>query len=59
MLQPRVDLLEQVTDAAGRVLDVHVLTAPMRGRQRFDHAEFAAGYVGYYVCNGAVIAAEA
>lgn len=48
-------LLNAATDARGRALDVHVLPAPQTLRAEWLTDEFAAGYVNFYVCNGAVI----
>lgn len=51
-------LLQSATDARGRKLQVIVLQAPGTVRAKHENKEFAAGYVGFYVCNGAVIAQE-
>jgi agmatine deiminase len=51
-------LLKTATDAQGRQLEVITLEAPSSVRRAFENKEFAAGYVGFYVCNGAVIAQE-
>ncbi len=48
-------ILRRATDAAGRSLEVHRLEAPMMVREEFETEDFAAGYIGYYVCNGAVL----
>ena len=56
--QRHLALLRAATDAQGRPLDVVVLDAPSRVRERFANDEFAAGYINFYVCNGAVIAPE-
>ncbi len=53
-----LEILRAATDAAGRRLEVEVLTAPSRTRPRFASREFAAGYVNFYVCNGAVLVPE-
>ncbi|WP_375571503.1 agmatine deiminase family protein [Ahrensia marina] len=50
------DILAGASDAAGRRLNLTVITEPQRVRVRSD--DFVASYVNYYVCNGAVIAAE-
>ena len=42
-------------DARGKKLEVLVLQAPVAFSQRDDATNFAAGYIGFYVCNGAVI----
>ena len=35
-----------------------VLKAPSQIREKYANDDFAAGYVNFYVCNGAVIAPE-
>jgi agmatine deiminase len=39
-------------------LEVIPLVAPAKPRNKFQSKDLAAGYVGFYVCNGAVIAQE-
>ena len=51
-------ILRAARDASGRQLDVVVLEAPSRTRREFASKDFAAGYINFYVCNGAVIAPE-
>lgn len=51
-----IEILEQSTDAQGRTLQIDILDTPSKINERFGVRNFAAGYVGYYVCNGAVIA---
>ncbi len=53
-----LDILKQAHDASGKRLEVHVLQAPSELRGKFASDDFAAGYVNFYVCNGAVIAPE-
>ena len=53
-----LDILKSATDARGRKLEVVVLQAPTTVRERFKNANFAAGYINFYVCNGAVILPE-
>ena len=50
------DILAEATDAEGRKLDLVILPEPME--TRVDSPDFVSSYVNYYVCNGAVIAAE-
>lgn len=50
------DILSAATDATGRKLDLVVM--PEAFDTRVDSPDFVASYVNYYVCNGAVIAAE-
>jgi len=53
-----LDILRQATDASGRKLQVVVLPGPTSVRSTYESDEFAAGYVNFYVCNGAVIAPQ-
>lgn len=56
-----LDILKNATDADGRKLQVHTVSPPMHPRQnRFSkqNPDFAAGYINYFVINGAVIAPE-
>ncbi|CAM3058305.1 agmatine/peptidylarginine deiminase [Skermania piniformis] len=53
-----LDILRGATDAQGRSLQVEVLAAPTTVREKFAADDFAAGYINFYVCNGAVIAPE-
>ncbi|MDD1781180.1 agmatine deiminase family protein [Enterovibrio sp. ZSDZ35] len=48
-------ILRNATDALGRQLNVFPMATPDRVREEYDDPDFAAGYVGFYVCNGAVI----
>lgn len=50
------DILAAATDAKGRKLDLVILPEPRD--IRVDSPDFVASYVNYYVCNGAVIAAQ-
>lgn len=50
------DILTEATDANGDKLDLVILPEPYD--IRVDSPDFVASYVNYYVCNGAVIAAE-
>jgi agmatine deiminase len=49
-------ILRTETDAAGRKLEIVHLPDPINIRNNND--DFVASYVNYYVCNGAVIAAQ-
>ena len=49
-------ILQSATDARGKKLEIIRLPDPVNIRSR--KADFVASYVNYYVCNGAVIAAE-
>ena len=50
------DILAAATDPQGRKLQLVVLPEPVEPRIKTD--DFVSSYVNYYVCNGAVIAAE-
>ena len=53
-----LQLLQAATNLQGQPLQVETLTAPTDLRPDYLNDEFAAGYIGFYVCNGAVIAQE-
>lgn len=50
-----IEILKSSTDAKGNSLDLIILDTPWDINTRYGTKYFAAGYVGYYVCNGAVI----
>ncbi|MDT3250368.1 agmatine deiminase family protein [Serratia sp. root2] len=59
--QTHLAILKKATDADGRKLQVHTLSPPLQPRRsRFSkgNPDFAAGYINYFVINGAVIAPE-
>jgi len=51
-------ILKNARDAHGRKLQVITLESPSRIRRKLETEDFAAGYINYYVTNGAVIAPE-
>jgi agmatine deiminase len=53
-----LEILRSATDGEGRKLDIVVLEAPTNVRKTFTNEDFAAGYINFYVCNGAVITPE-
>ena len=53
-----LEILRAATDARGRQLEVMVLEAPSTIREKYETDDFAAGYVGFYACNGAIIMQE-
>lgn len=53
-----LDILRQSTDAQGRRLEVITLEAPQHPRNSHRSRDFAAGYINFYLCNGAVIAPD-
>ena len=56
--QRHLEILRRATDAKGRKLKVVVLQGPGSIRSKYENKDFAAGYINFYVCNGAVIAPE-
>ncbi len=53
-----LEILRSATDVRGRQLELVVLEAPSSVREKYASDDFAAGYINFYVCNGAVIAPE-
>ncbi|KZN19493.1 MULTISPECIES: agmatine deiminase family protein [Pseudomonas] len=56
-----LEILKQATDADGRKLQVHTVSPPLNPRKsKFsrNNPDFAAGYINYFVINGAIIAPE-
>lgn len=51
-------MLREMRDAQGRKLEVVVLEGPETARETHAGDDFAAGYINFYVCNGAVIAPQ-
>lgn len=53
-----LEILQNAVDARGQKLEVHTLESPQRTRRTLWTEDFAAGYINFYVANGAVIAPE-
>ncbi len=53
-----LEILRSATDVESRKLEVVVIESPSRIRPQFKSDDFAAGYINFYVVNGAVIAPE-
>lgn len=53
-----LEILRKESDANGRPLKVVTLPGPTSIREDYANRDFAAGYINFYVCNGAVIAPE-
>lgn len=51
-------ILKASTGAGGNALEIVPVRAPGKPRNRLHPRDLAAGYLGYYVCNGAIIAQE-
>lgn len=50
-----MELLSGAHDARGQKLELIELEAPSYVNPNYESEDFAAGYIGFYVCNGAVI----
>ncbi|MEL6495629.1 MAG: agmatine deiminase family protein [Cyanobacteria bacterium J06623_7] len=50
-----IEKLQQATDADGNELNIVIIDTPNSINEAYGVKEFAAGYIGYYVCNNAVI----
>ena len=53
-----LQILKSAEDAQGRPLEVVVIAGPQTIRKAYESADFAAGYINFYLCNGAVITPE-
>lgn len=54
-----LDILRNASDAAGRPINVTVMTGPTTVRREYrDDEDFAAGYINFYLCNGGVLAPQ-
>ena len=56
-----LEILKKATDADGRPLQIHTISPPLKPRKsKFNqnNPDFAAGYINYFVINGAIIAPE-
>jgi len=53
-----LQILKSAMDAQGGKLEVIPLEGPRTVRKEYETEDFAAGYIGFYVCNGAVIMQE-
>ena len=56
--QKHLQILRSSTDARGKKLEIVVIKAPQAIRNQYVTNDFAAEYINFYVCNGAVIAPE-
>ena len=50
-----INTLTHATDAQGKPLRLVILDTPTRINTRYGEQDFAAGYVGYYLCNKGLI----
>ncbi len=50
-----IQILQNATDANGNRLEVVILDNPDIFNESFGVEDFAPGYMGYYLCNGAVV----
>lgn len=53
-----LEILRAAKDAQNKSLEVVVIEGPSSVRPAFESKDFAAGYINFYVCNGAVIAPQ-
>lgn len=53
-----LELLKEATNSSGQKLKVIVIPGSESVRSQFENKEFAAGYINFYLCNGAVIVPE-
>jgi agmatine deiminase len=51
--QKHLEILRSVTDADDRELEVTTIESPTSIRSRFENNQFAAGYINFYIVNGA------
>lgn len=61
LTRKHLEILRRATDADGKPLEIHTMSPPLKPRRsKFlrDNSDFAAGYINYFVINGAVIAPE-
>ncbi|WP_088158351.1 agmatine deiminase family protein [Achromobacter xylosoxidans] len=61
LTRKHLEILRRATDADGKPLEIHTMSPPLNPRRsKFlrDNPDFAAGYINYFVINGAVIAPE-
>lgn len=56
--QRHLEILRAETDADGQKLEIAVIESPSRIRPKFESDDFAAGYINFYLVNGAVIMPE-
>ena len=50
-----IEELKNATDADGNKLNITIVDTPKIINEDYGIDDFAAGYIGYYVCNNAVI----
>ncbi|VFQ44533.1 agmatine deiminase family protein [Desulfoluna butyratoxydans] len=50
-----IDILKASTDADGNPFEMIILDTPWDINSTYGTKSFAAGYVGYYACNGAIV----
>ena len=50
-----IEVLKQATDVFGNKLNIKIIDTPNKINTHYGIKDFAAGYVGFYICNNAVI----
>ncbi len=55
LTKENIKILENATDLNGNKFELTILANPQEINEKFGVDYFAAGYIGYYACNGAII----
>lgn len=55
LTKENISILENATDLKGNKFKITLLENPQEINEKFGVEDFAAGYIGYYLCNDAVI----
>ncbi|WP_072681228.1 agmatine/peptidylarginine deiminase [Arcobacter sp. LA11] len=55
LTKENIKILENATDLNGNKFELTILKNPQEINEKYGVEDFAAGYIGYYACNGAII----
>lgn len=55
LTKENISILEKATNLKGEKFKITLLENPQEINEKYGIEDFAAGYIGYYLCNGAVI----
>lgn len=55
LTRENIKILQEATDAKGNALEIVIIDAPKNFKPNSHTDDFAGGYLGYYICNRAVI----
>ncbi len=55
LTRDNIEILKNSRDSQGNKLNVIILDTPDEINEEFGSSDFAAGYIGYYMCNNAII----